>query len=161
MSEIKFFVDYDKAEAKEKEWGIDIVPAIPVIKNAGEYGDSGIDLWTSYDFIVAPRSMKVVDTFIGFVFEAGCTGLVWPRSGDDFLVGAGVIDPGYRGTIKVKIINPYDKEMVFSIGDSVGQLVLVNRFYKSTPSIVVVDKMSIDKTDRGEDGRIVNQFNLQ
>jgi dUTPase len=161
MSQLRYFVDYDRAKKKSEELNIVIVPQEPNIKNGGLFGDVGIDLFAAYDCIVYPHTMWVVDTFVGFLYEVGTFGLLWPRGGDTFLIGSGVMDTGYTGTTKVKIINPYENLMLFSIGDSVGQLVITRRAYEETPSLFKIEHDSIDRiTERGKDGRITNQFSL-
>ena len=160
MQKFRFYVDSQKAA--EKVPGS--IPVKPVIKNpTGMFGDVGVDLFAAYDFIVEPHSMYITDTFIGFLFDVNTAGQIWPRSGDNFLVGAGIIDTGYVGTVKVKIINYTNYVMEFKQGDSVGQMVLFTRAYIEGPELKEVDKEAAGmlKTDRGENGRINTQFNLQ
>src|SRR5690606_2122207 len=97
--------------------GIDIEPIPPVIKSsAGSlFGDAGIDLFSPINITIPPLGFQIVDSFVGFAFEPGVGGLLFPRSSDWFLLGAGVIDTGYTGTIKAKIFNPMPEELVIKV----------------------------------------------
>jgi dUTPase len=156
---INYYVDREKADQKSKELKIEITPKQPVIKNVGLFSDAGADIFAAYEFIVPPHDYLVVDSFVGFIMPSGVAALVWPRGGDSFLVGSGVIDTGYTGTIKVKIVNPYKKALVFSAGDSIGQVVFFLKGIHSSPELQEISKVSIESFsafayERGEDGRI-------
>jgi deoxycytidine triphosphate deaminase len=119
-------------------------------------------LFAANEFVVPPHSAYIADSFVGFVMDVGIAGLVWPRGGDLFLVGAGVIDTGYVGTIKVKIINPYSEPMHFTSGSSIGQLVLFKKAFVQPPELVLIEKDEVTSiSGRGDDGRINAQFALQ
>lgn len=160
MTKIAYYIDFEKVEQKQAsgEYGtISITP--PAIKNSGVFSDAGIDLFAQYDFTVTAGSMRIVETFTGIYMPLGVAGLIWPRGGDNFLVGAGVIDTGYTGTIKVKIINPYAEDMSFKAGDSVGQLVMFVKGVTSDPELHEVPKGSAhSEAARQESGRIVDQW---
>jgi dUTP pyrophosphatase len=164
-NKILFAIDYEKASLKEKELGVKIIPCLPQIKNTGLYADAGIDLFAAYPFTVPPHDFRVVDSFVVLLMPVGVAGFIWPRGGDLFLVGSGVIDTGYTGTIKVRIVNPYSTEMRWSYGDSIGQVVLFRKGVLSFPALEEVDKVRAlqlvqeisDEQGRGDDGRI-NQY---
>jgi len=157
---LKFYVDYGKLEDAER-FGMDAKVTVPSIKNTGYLGDAGIDLAAPYPVTVAAHSFKVIDTFIGFEFPEGVFGLLFPRGGDTFLLGAGVIDTGYTGTIKCKVINPYNTDMEFNVGDSVGQLILVEMPFCEPPELVADTKENIRESERGDSGRITSESNLR
>jgi dUTPase len=165
-NEIVYYVDYEKAQDKQEAKGIKIEPAHPVIKNDGMFSDAGIDLFAAHDFSVEPHSFTVVDTFVGVIMPAGVAGLLWPRGGDIFILGSGVIDTGYTGTIKVKIVNPYNTVMNFTLGSSIGQLVFFNKGIHSMPELREVTKVYSEQYNlymekRGDDGRINNAEQLR
>lgn len=91
---------------------------------------------------------------IAIALPAGHAGLVLPRSGNAArsgiaLVNApGLIDPGYRGELKVIVLNT-DREQPFIIetGDRIAQL-LVMPF--AAPTSVEVE--ALDETQRGAGG---------
>jgi dUTPase len=161
MSKIFYYVDTEKAKQKSEELGIEIQPLPPFIKHAGLYGDAGMDLFAAHDFTVEPHSMSVANSFVGVLFDPGVAGLLFPRGGDNFLLGAGVIDTGYTGTIRSKIINPYNEPMEFHIGDSIGQVVFFTKASVESYDLHEIETSQIDiVTERGPSGRITNQFSL-
>jgi dUTP pyrophosphatase len=94
-------------------------------------GDAGADLRTTQDFMLKPFQRALVPTGVAIALPAGYVGLVHPRSGlaarqgITVLNAPGTIDAGYRGEIKVPIIN-LDPEhtAVFHAGDRIAQLVI-------------------------------------
>lgn len=158
MRKIRFYLRTDKSIEYANEKGVTCVVQIPRIKTSGEYGDSGIDLSAAYEFTVPPHSCYVVDSFVEFELNPGETGQIWPRGGDMFLIGAGIIDCGYTNTIKVKIVNYTSHPMNFKIGDSIGQLVITRK-----PDVKLKLEQSdtpirlLREGDRG-DGRIDKQI---
>jgi dUTP pyrophosphatase len=95
-------------------------------------GDAGYDLHAAEPLTLAPGERAVVGTGIAVAIPDGHAGLVLPRSGLAFkhgiaLVNApGLIDAGYRGELRVLLLNtdraePFDVEP----GDRIAQLVVV------------------------------------
>jgi dUTPase len=161
MSKVVFYIDTEKVKSDTIEKGWIITPHNPVVKTTGLFGDAGIDLFAAYDFVIPPHSYKIVNSYIGVLFDAGVAGLLFPRGGDLFLLGSGVIDTGYTGSIRSKIINPYAEEMIFKAGDSIGQLVLFTKASVDGYTLNEIDQNQVNiVTERGKDGRIVNQFTL-
>jgi dUTP pyrophosphatase len=100
-------------------------------------GDAGADLVTTVDVTLAPGERALVPTGIALALPEGYVALVHPRSGLAARHGLsivntpGTIDAGYRGEIKVLLINhdPTDT-IVLHRGDRVAQLV-VQRFERA------------------------------
>lgn len=156
---ITYAIDFDAiAEDNKKRDGLALITVTePVIKHTGYRGDAGIDLFAPYDFICTAGSQIVVNTYIRFLFPDDLYGRILPRGGDKFLVGSGVIDTGYTGHLKVRIVNPYSHDMVFKFGDSIGQLVPMIRTstYGSVLNKVTTSELlECASGDRGESGRI-------
>jgi dUTP pyrophosphatase len=93
-------------------------------------GDAGADLMTAVDVTLAPGERALVPTGIAIAFPEGYVALVHPRSGLAARHGLslvntpGTIDAGYRGEIKVLLINHDPTETVeLKRGDRVAQLV--------------------------------------
>jgi dUTP pyrophosphatase len=93
-------------------------------------GDAGADLMTTVDVHLAPGERALVPTGISIAFPEGYVALVHPRSGLAARHGLslvntpGTIDAGYRGEIKVLLINHDTTEPVeLRRGDRVAQLV--------------------------------------
>jgi len=117
-------------------------------------GDAGADLTTTVDVRLAPGERALVPTGIGIALPAGYVALVHPRSGlaERFgvsIVNApGTVDAGYRGEIKVMLIN-LDQTGTVDLrrGDRIAQLV-VQRFEHAR--FVVVD--NLPESVRGDGG---------
>lgn len=126
-------------------------PDLPLPAYAHE-GDAGLDLVAREDGVVpAGGGRLLMPTGIAVAIPPGCCGLVLPRSGLALKHGVtaanapGLIDAGYRGEIKVILLNtdPAD-DYVVSRGDRIAQF-LVQRF--ETVAWEPVD--SLDGFDRG------------
>ncbi|MEZ0580868.1 dUTP diphosphatase [Nocardioides sp. MH1] len=100
-------------------------------------GDAGADLMTTVDVELKPGERMLVPTGVAIALPDGYVALVHPRSGLAARHGLsivntpGTIDAGYRGEIKVMLINhdPVDP-IVLSRGDRIAQLV-VQRFERA------------------------------
>src|SRR5215218_4925933 len=107
-------------------------------------GDAGADLMTTVDVTLEPGERALVPTGISIALPEGFVALVHPRSGLAVRHGLsivntpGTIDAGYRGEIKVLLINHDPVEpIVLSRGDRIAQLV-VQRFERAR-FVAVVD----------------------
>jgi dUTP pyrophosphatase len=100
-------------------------------------GDAGADLCTTVDVWLAPGERALVPTGIGIALPEGYVALVHPRSGLAARHGLsivntpGTVDAGYRGEIKVMLIN-HDPVTAVELrrGDRVAQLV-IQRFERA------------------------------
>jgi dUTP pyrophosphatase len=117
-------------------------------------GDAGLDLYALEGGAIAPGERTSVRTGIAIEIPAGQAGLVLPRSGSAArsgisLVNApGLIDAGYRGEIRVLLLNT-DREARFdyAAGDRIAQLLLV-RIEAPEPLEVV----ELSDSERGAGG---------
>ncbi len=105
-------------------------PDVPVPAYARP-GDAGADLVTTSDVEIGPGERAVVGTGIALAIPEGYAGFVHPRSGLAARVGLsvvntpGTIDAGYRGEIRICLINHDPREPVrLRRGDRVAQLVI-------------------------------------
>lgn len=94
-------------------------------------GDAGLDLCASEDVTLKPGARASVGTGIAVAIPDGFAGLVLPRSGLAAKHGIGVvnapglIDSGYRGEVRVLLINhDQDEPFVVTRGDRIAQLVI-------------------------------------
>ena len=109
-------------------------------------GDAGYDLHALEEAILAPGERAMVGTGLAVEIPAGHAGLVLPRSGNAArhgiaLVNApGLIDAGYRGELKVLLLNT-DRTETFKVeaGMRIAQLVLVR---VETPEVEEVAALS-------------------
>lgn len=116
--------------------------------------DAGYDLCALEDATLRPGERAMLRTGIAIELPAGHAGLVVPRSGlaarhGVAIVNApGLIDAGYRGELKVLLLNT-DRDDAFEItaGDRIAQLVVVA---VATPPIVEAGVLAA--TARGEAG---------
>ncbi|MBO1420196.1 dUTP diphosphatase [Streptomyces sp. FH025] len=107
-----------------------IDPELPLPEYA-QPGDAGADLRTTVDAELAPGERAVLPTGIAIALPDGYAAFVHPRSGlaarcGVALVNApGTVDAGYRGEIKVIVVNLDPHEGVsFRRGDRIAQLVI-------------------------------------
>jgi dUTP pyrophosphatase len=94
-------------------------------------GDAGADLLAAVDVRLEPGERALVPTGIAIALPEGYVALVHPRSGLAARFGVsivnapGTVDAGYRGEIKVLLVNLDPREPVhLARGDRIAQLVL-------------------------------------
>jgi len=122
-------------------------------------GDAGVDLYSAEDVELAPGHRALVATGIAVAIPYGMVGLVHPRSGLAARVGLsivnspGTIDAGYRGEIKVALIN-LDPEEPITIkrGDRIAQLVIQQVELPEFVEVSSFDEAGLDDTTRGHGG---------
>lgn len=93
--------------------------------------DAGIDLFSAEDVQITPGQRRLVGTGIAIGLPVGTVGLIHPRSGLALRHGLsivntpGTIDAGYRGEVKVCLINLDPAEPInISRGDRIAQLLI-------------------------------------
>jgi dUTP pyrophosphatase len=117
-------------------------------------GDAGYDLYAVEPTTLAPGERASVGTGIAVAIPDGWAGLVLPRSGLAARHGItipnapGLIDSGYRGEVRVLLLNT-DRSEAFEVapGDRIAQLLLVRH---EAPEVLEVE--SLDQTVRGAGG---------
>lgn len=116
-------------------------------------GDAGFDLFSTEDVTLKPMERKLVSTGIAVSIPHGYEGQVRPKSGLAINFGItmvntpGTVDAGYRGEIKVIMINLGEKEYRVEKGKKICQLVF-NKI--ELPQIEEVQ--DLDETKRGQGG---------
>ncbi len=85
--------------------------------------DAGVDVYASEEVRIPPFSCRVVPTGVTLEVPEGTVVQAWPKSRHDHLLGAGVIDAGYQGEIKIKVVNYSWKPLRIRRGDAIAQLV--------------------------------------
>ena len=94
-------------------------------------GDAGLDLLSSADVVLAPGERQAVPTGLAIAVPPGYAGFVHARSGRALREGLalpnapGLIDSGYRGELKVLLVNldPTEK-IAIKRGEKIAQLVI-------------------------------------
>ena len=117
--------------------------------------DAGYDLRTPVPIVLAAfdpingPGKAIIDTGVHIELDRGQVGMLKSKSGlnvNHDIVGEGVIDAGYTGSIRVKLYN-FGDEHHFEPGDKVIQLVILR---VDTPDLVEVDELT--DTERGDSG---------
>jgi len=117
-------------------------------------GDAGYDLHAAEAVTIEPGARASVGTGIAVAIPDGQAGLVVPRSGlaarhgISVVNAPGLIDSGYRGEIRVLLLNT-DGAEPFAVepGDRIAQLVLVR-----VETAAVEEVAELDETARGTGG---------
>jgi dUTP diphosphatase len=104
-------------------------PDLPLPRYA-RADDAGLDLHAARDVALEPGERALVETGMAVAIPPGWAGLVLPRSGLALRHGVtvlnapGLIDAGYRGEIKVLLINHGRERATLQRGDRIAQLVI-------------------------------------
>jgi dUTP pyrophosphatase len=121
---------------------------------AAHPGDAGLDLCSSEDITLVPGQRAAVGTGLAVAIPEGYAGFVHARSGRALreglaLVNApGLIDSGYRGEIKVIVINlSPDEDIAIKRTEKIAQLVI-----QPVASIELTEVDELDASVRGEGG---------
>jgi dUTP pyrophosphatase len=124
------------------------------LPNYAKGGDAGADIASAIDITLAPGERALVPTGISIALPDGYVALVHPRSGLAIKHGVtmvnspGTVDAGYRGELKLILINHDPKEAVsFKRGDRVAQLVI-----QRVERAEFVEVQELPGSGRGTDG---------
>lgn len=112
--------------------------------------DAGLDLRARETQIVPAKESATFDTGVHIELPEGTVGMLKSKSGlmcKFGLVGEGVIDVGYSGSIVVKLFNHSGYDYEVHKGDKISQLVILPIL---TPYLEVVDEL--DESGRGNNG---------
>ena len=128
-------------------------PGVPLPLYA-KGGDAGADIVSAVNIILAPGERALVPTGISIALPDGYVALVHPRSGLAIKHGVtmvnapGTVDAGYRGELKLILINHDRSESVsFKRGDRVAQLVI-----QQVERAEFIEVQELPGSGRGTDG---------
>jgi dUTP pyrophosphatase len=117
-------------------------------------GDAGLDLATCDAVRLAPGERALVSTGLAVAIPDGFAGFVQPRSGLAARHGItvvnspGLVDSGYRGELKVVLLNTDAEEtFVAEPGDRIAQLVIL-----SVPAVTLREVDELPPSERGARG---------
>jgi dUTP pyrophosphatase len=117
-------------------------------------GDAGLDLYAVEPAVLDPGRRASVSTGIAVEIPPGQAGLVLPRSGlaarhgISVVNAPGLIDAGYRGEVRVLLLNTDPSaSFALAVGDRIAQLVLV-RIEEPEP----VEVQALEESARGMGG---------
>ncbi|WP_150245937.1 dUTP diphosphatase [Nocardiopsis quinghaiensis] len=128
-------------------------PGLPLPAYAHS-GDAGADLYTAVDAVLDPGERATVPTGLAIALSEGYAAFVHPRSGLAARCGLtivnapGTVDAGYRGEIRVTLLNTdRDTPVKLSRGDRIAQLVI-----QRVERAVFVEADSLPESPRGTGG---------
>ena len=116
-------------------------------------GDAGLDLHAAHDATLEPGARSLVGTGLAVAIPVGFAGLVLPRSGlalgqgVTVLNAPGLVDAGYRGELKVLLVNHGGAAITVRRGDRVAQLV-IQRVERGEP----IEVAELPPSERGAGG---------
>jgi dUTP pyrophosphatase len=115
---------------------------LPRYAHTGPYGDLAADLYAVSAWTIEPGETVAIPTGLALQFPADFGGLIQDRSGlalRGLTTLAGVIDPGYRGEIKVVVTNLSPIAHSVCAGDRIAQLRIVQRIEASFELVTQLD----------------------
>jgi dUTP diphosphatase len=125
-----------------------------VVPDRAYVGDAGVDLASCERVELAPGDRAAVGTGLALAIPEGFAGFVQPRSGlaarhGITVVNApGLIDSGYRGEVRVVLLNTDQREpFVVERGMRIAQLVIL-----AVPEAELVEVDELPETERGVRG---------
>jgi len=114
-------------------------------------GDAGMDFFSLEDLELRPMEKAACLTGIAMQIPAGFAGLIWDKSGIAIKSGikilGGVVDSGYRGEVKVGLINLSQEAYVVKKGDKIAQMLI-----QKVESPEIIEAAGLDETERGAGG---------
>lgn len=123
---------------------------IPTYANEG---DAGADLYSVEDVTILPGEIALVSTGISLALPINFVALVHPRSGlaakhgVTVLNAPGTIDSGYRGEVKVILINHGSNPFKVHVGERIAQIV-----FQEFRTAQFEEVRNLDESVRGEGG---------
>jgi dUTP pyrophosphatase len=101
--------------------------------------DAGMDLYAVRNYKIKSKDVALIDTGIAIELPRGHAGLIWDNSGLATKYGlkvlGGVVDEGYRGEVKVGLINLSRKTYNIEKGDKVAQI-LIQKITRIKPKLI-------------------------
>jgi dUTP pyrophosphatase len=114
-------------------------------------GDAGYDICSNETKCLSPNDSAQFDTGLFMAIPTGYVGKIVSRSGLSFRhnieVGAGLIDSGYRGEIRINLHNFGIERVKINKGERIAQIIILKH---ESPDFVLVK--SLDETERGNGG---------
>jgi dUTP pyrophosphatase len=114
-------------------------------------GDAGLDLYSNVDVSLQPSERKIISTGIALEIPTGYVGLIWDKSSlgikNILKTLGGVVDSGYRGEVKVGLINLSKKDFQISQGQKIAQMIIQKK-----ETVVVEEVKELSETERSEKG---------
>lgn len=111
---------------------VEVLITASVLPTYAHPGDAGADLHSNEALVLAPGERALIGTGVSIALPDGYAAFVVPRSGLAVKHGItvvnspGTVDAGYRGEVKVCLLNT-DRDTAFpvNIGDRIAQIIVV------------------------------------
>ena len=113
--------------------------------------DAGYDLYAPESAVVPAHGTYTFDTGVHFEIPHGYAGFIKSKSGLNVkhdILSDGLIDEGFRGSVRVKLYNHGDHDYKIDRGNKISQIVFQKVF---TPELEQTFD-EFDETDRGSNG---------
>lgn len=114
-------------------------------------GDAAFDLRSAVDVVLQPMHKEIIPTGLKIAVPEGYAGLIWDRSGmaakHSLTTMAGVLDSGYRGEIKIVIINLGKEAVQITKGMRVAQMLV-----QPVLNMEIEEVEELEDTERGDGG---------
>lgn len=113
--------------------------------------DAGFDLFATENIEIKPQERVQIKTGLAMQIPPGFVGLIWDKSGLSHNQGlktlGGVVDSGYRGEIKVGLVNLSTENYTIEAGHKVAQMIIQKK------ELCEIEEVTeLDESDRGEGG---------
>ncbi|HLD01042.1 MAG TPA: dUTP diphosphatase [Candidatus Nanoarchaeia archaeon] len=112
-------------------------------------GDAAMDLYANETAIINPQERKIIATGIAMAVPSNYVGLIWDRSGMAANHGiktmGGVLDPNYRGELKIILHNLSSQPFTVEKGMRIAQMII-----HSIEPQQILEVQDLDETNRGE-----------
>jgi dUTP pyrophosphatase len=142
-----------KEEDKSVKMKIKKIHPDAIIPKYAHEGDAGMDLFSVEEVIIKPRYRLAVRTGLEFEIPEGYEAQIRPRSGMALKNGItvlntpGTVDSGYRGEIKIILVNLSSKDYFIQKGDKIAQAI-INKFEK----VKIEEAGELSDSTRGKAG---------
>lgn len=114
-------------------------------------GDAGLDLYAFEEVVIPVGGRVLVGTGIAMDVPLGFVGLIWDKSGLSTRHGlktlGGVVDAGYRGEVKVGMINLGTEDYIVGVGHKIAQMLI-----QKVEQAEIVEVTELSETARGDGG---------
>ncbi|MDJ0336991.1 dUTP diphosphatase [Cryobacterium sp. PH31-O1] len=133
---------------------VEVLIQASILPNYAHPGDAGADLHAAEGLVLAPGTRALVGTGVSIALPDGFAAFVVPRSGlaarhgITIVNSPGTVDAGYRGEIKVALLNTdLSESFPIAVGDRIAQLIVMP---VARATFIAVDKLP--GSHRGEGG---------
>jgi len=121
------------------------------LPNYAYFGDAGLDLYSNVDVLIKSSEREIIGTGVAMEIPEGYVGLIWDKSSlgikEILKTLGGVVDSGYRGEIKVGLINLSKKDFQITKGQKIAQMIIQKK-----EKVVVEEVEELSESERNEKG---------